>query len=230
MNSSAASESQNLFQSLSSLAPLDMLGLGLVLLLLLLGVWRGLWWQVIRLVGLVIAVGVARVLAPEASAWILENSSDLSPRVAHGVAWGAIFMLTLGAATILGMLGQRLLEAMKLGVLNRAGGALAGAVTGVVVHLAILVALSQLAPEEFVSKHIGGTYSSELLDRAGSQWRVALGAEAASEVDRLIGDGLKRSQPTGRKTTAPGDTQTAPKEPLPGEVEMRYTTETGGVR
>ena len=210
-------QSTSLVDTLGSLAPLDKFGLGLVLLLILLGVWRGLWWQVIRLAGLMLAVVVARFLSPEASSWIMENSSEISPRVAHGIAWGSIFMLSLGAATILGMLGQRLLEAMQMGVLNRMGGAVIGACTGIVIHVALLVALSQLAPEEFVSKHMGGTYSSQLLDRAGSQWRVVLGKEAAEHVDRLIGEHL----PNKHNKSAP---------PVPSEEQNRLTTRPGGVR
>jgi len=221
---SVIESSQGLLARLLELAPLDKFGLLVMTALFLLGVWRGLWWQVIRLVGLLLAVIAARFLAPEASTWILERSADISPRVAHGAAWGSIFLVALGAATLLGMLGQKMLEAMQLGLLNRMGGAVVGACTGLVVHLAVLVALAQLAPEDFVSKHVGNTYSGQLLDRAGSQWRVVLGAEAAARVDRLIGDHLPRPRATGAADHVPNN---APG----GEGDRsRFTTKPPGVR
>ena len=172
--------------AIRDLAPLDLVGLGLILLLVALGLWRGLWWQVIRLLGLVCAVALARVFSPETAAWISESWPDLEPRLTHGLAWGSVFLLTLGAASILGLLGQKLLEAMQLGLANRLGGAIIGAVTGVTIHLTGLVVLCQLAPESFVARHVPGTYSERLIESAGSRWRVVLGAEAANEIDRLL--------------------------------------------
>ena len=86
----------------SELAAVDLIGLGLVGVLVILGLWRGLWWQVLRLVGVVAAVIVARVFSPETAAWISEQWPDLEGRLAHGVAWFGIFLLALGAASMLG--------------------------------------------------------------------------------------------------------------------------------
>ncbi len=172
---------------ISSLAPLDMVGLGVIGILVALGLWRGLWWQVIRLIGVVFAVAVARIFSPEAATWIGESWPELTPRLTHGLAWISIFVLALGAASILGLLGQRILEAMQLGLVNRIGGGLAGAVTGMLLHLAALIAIVQLAPEPFVERHVAGTVSARLVDMAGNRWRVVIGAEAANEIDQLPG-------------------------------------------
>jgi len=171
----------------SSLAPLDMIGLGLILILVVLGLWRGLWWQVIRLIGVVFAVAVARIFSSEAATWIGESWPELSPRLTQGLAWFSIFLLALGAATLLGLLGQRILEVMQLGLVNRLGGGLAGAVTGLLLHLAALIAIVQLAPEPFVERHVIGTVSGRLVDMAGNRWRVVIGAEAAEELDQMPG-------------------------------------------
>jgi len=173
--------------AITSLAPLDMVGLGLIGALVALGLWRGLWWQVIRLIGVVLAVALARIFSPEAATWIGETWPDLSPRLTQGLAWFSIFVLALGAASILGLLGQRLLEAMQLGIVNRLGGGLAGAVTGMLLHLAALIAIVQLAPEPFVERHVAGTVSGRLVDMAGNRWRVVIGAEAANQIDQLPG-------------------------------------------
>ena len=168
------------------LAVIDMVGLGIVGLLVVLGLWRGLWWQVIRLAGIVAAVILARASSPALAGWIAEKWPELSPRLAHGVAWFAIFLGAMGLATLLGILGNRLLEAMQLGLANRVAGGVIGAATGLLVHLSILVALCQLAPETFVGDSIAGTYSERLVDTVGNRWRVVLGAEASEEVDRIF--------------------------------------------
>jgi uncharacterized membrane protein required for colicin V production len=173
--------------AISSLAPLDMVGLGLITVLIALGLWRGLWWQVIRLIGVVFAVALARIFSSDAAVWIGESWPELSARMTQGLAWISIFLLALGAATILGLLGQRILEAMQLGLVNRIGGGLAGGITGMLLHLAALIAIVQLAPEPFVERHVAGTVSGRLVDIAGNRWRVVIGAEAAEEIEQMPG-------------------------------------------
>ncbi len=205
-------------EQLRSLAMLDLVGLAVVAGVIALGLWRGLWWQVIRLVGIVIAVGLARLFHPEVALWIGESWSDVDPRLAHGVAWVSVFLLTLGAASILGLLGQKLIEAMQLGFANRLAGAVLGAGTGVVLHVAFLAGFCQLAPEGVVAKNVPGTYSERLLQEAGARWRVVLGAEAATELDKLFaftpaespeapaGEGTGESPGASADPSAPGPT------------------------
>ncbi len=168
------------------LAPLDLVGLGLVGLLMLLGLWRGLWWQVIRLAGLLAAVALARTFGPELAAWIRQTWPELPPRVGNGAGWIAVFLGSLGVATLLGLLGNRMLEAMQLGLANRVGGGVMGAVTGILVHVAVLVALCQLAPEAFVGEVMAGTYSEQIVDTVGNKWEVVMDGSAAEEVRQLF--------------------------------------------
>ena len=168
------------------LAWIDLVGMGLVAFCLFLGFWRGLWWQVIRLVGLFAAVLVARAASPQVATRIGEQWPDLTPRLTHGLAWFGIFLLGLLAATLLGILGRKLLEAMQLGLADRLGGAAAGAVTGAGIHVALLVAVCQLGSEAFVSRTIGGTTSERVVEAVGTRWPVVLGKEAGAEVDQLL--------------------------------------------
>jgi membrane protein required for colicin V production len=173
-------------QPLQELAPVDIVGLCLIAILVILGLFRGLWWQVIRLLGLCIAVAVARIASPGVAAWVMDAWPELSPRLAQGTAWLVVFLLALGAASLLGLLGQRILEAIQLGLANRIAGGLLGAVTGLVLHVAALVVLCQLGPRTFVERHVAGSHSERLVQAVGSRWRVALGAEASLEIDRLL--------------------------------------------
>lgn len=163
-----------------------MVGAGLLAVFLLLGFWRGLWWQVIRLVGLFAAVVVARTMSPRVSPMLQEQWTDLEPRLANGIAWFAVFLLALLAATLLGVLGRKLLEAMQLGLADRMGGALVGAVTGLGIHVALLVVLCQLGTEAFVGRTIGGTASEHIVDAVGTRWPVVLGKDAGEELDSLL--------------------------------------------
>ncbi len=177
---------QRISDALHGLATVDIVGLCIVAILIILGLFRGLWWQVFRLLGLLVAIVVARLASPTAAEWVQGAWPELSPRLAHGISWFAIFLVALGAASLLGLLGQKILETMQLGLANRVCGGFLGALTGLVVHIAALVVLCQLGPATFVEKHLAGSYSEKLVEAAGSRWRVVLGAEAAGEVDRLL--------------------------------------------
>lgn len=170
----------------TNLAVIDMIGLGLVGILAVLGIWRGLWWQVIRLAGVFAAVVLARAFGAGLGELLLEKWPDLSPRLAHGIAWIGVFVVTMGAATILGILGNRLISAMALGFANRLGGALAGVVTGLLIHIAVIVGICQLAPENFVSRVLTGSWSEQLYEAVGSRWPVVIDGESADEVDDFL--------------------------------------------
>jgi hypothetical protein len=167
---------------------IDLFGLGLVAVFVVLGALRGLWWQVIRLAGLVAAVAVARAFAPALGDWAEVQWPEVSTRLSHGASWLVLFLAALTAATLLGVLGQRLLEAMQLGWANRLGGAAVGAVTGVGLHVAITLGLCQLAPESFVTGSITGTWSGRAVEQVSARWQAAVGDTAGTELQRLLVD------------------------------------------
>ncbi|MCP3920257.1 MAG: CvpA family protein [bacterium] len=161
----------------------DQVGLLILLTFLFLGVWRGLWWQVIRLVGVVGAVGLARGLTPRFTPTI-EESFDVTSRVASGGVWFVLFLCGLVLVSLLGLVGKRALEAMQLGAVDRFGGALAGALTGLVLHAAFLVVLSALGTPEWSSRTLADTRSAVLLDNLSHKAHVLVDAQAA---ERIVG-------------------------------------------
>ena len=181
------------------IAPLDWIGVGLTAFLLLMGLVRGLWWQVIRFTSVVLAAIIARLFAPEGSAWLSEVWPDLPARISQGAAWVGLFALTLTAATLLGQLGQRLIDAMKLGFANRLAGGVIGAATGFSIHMALLLALSLLGTQNFVSRHVAGTYSENVYQAVGDRWQVVLGAETANELKEFF---------IGAAGRSPGESET----------------------
>ena len=181
---------------MQDLAPLDWIGIGITAFLLAMGLLRGLWWQVIRFTSVVLSAIVARVFAGDGASLIGEMWSNLSPRVCQGFAWVGIFVLTLTAATLLGHLGQKMIDAMQLGFANRVAGGAMGALTGLSIHMALLLGISLLAPEPFVDRHIAGTYSEEVYQVVGDRWQVVLGADAAGELRTLFsGDEAHAAEP-----------------------------------
>ncbi len=193
---------------LSTLAPLDWVGVGLVVLLVVMGLWHGLWWQVIRLAGILAAVAVARSMGPSFAEWIAEQWPELPARFAHGGAWFTIFFGVLLVATVLGYLGQKMLETMKLGMANRLGGAALGAATGILLHVAVLLVLCQLAPEPFVGRVVAGTYSEKIVEAVGERWEVVVDKDAAKEIQRLLrgesGEQGPPGEPGAGAPAAPG--------------------------
>jgi uncharacterized membrane protein required for colicin V production len=141
---------------------IDWIGLGLSGLFLLLGVLRGLWWQVIRLVGLGASVGLARAFSQSWGA-SLHEMTDISLEVSEGIVWVGLFILGIVATAFIGTLGKKSLQAIQLGMMDRAGGALAGLATGLCLHVALLVALGILGPQPWTQNTLEGTYSSQLL-------------------------------------------------------------------
>ncbi len=185
------------------LAPLDLLGLALVALLVILGTVRGLWWQAIRLAGIVLAVVCARILVDPAAGLLRSYWPELSLRASHGIAWTSTFVLVLAAAALFGLLGQRMLEVLQLGLANRVAGAFAGALTGLLAHLAVLVVVCQLAPEPFVGRHVAGSLSGRLYQRFVGRWPVVLGAEGASELKRVLAGPDLPQHPAPAQPTTP---------------------------
>ena len=140
---------------------IDQVGLGVTAVFLLLGAWRGLWWQVVRLLGLAAAVAIARWVGPvwgeDIHAW-----ADLPLDVALGLGWSSSFLLTLIGAAFLGMLGDRTIEAMKLSLFNRALGAVVGAATGLLLHCAGVWACAYFAGETWRAETLEVTRTSQL--------------------------------------------------------------------
>lgn len=143
---------------------LDLLGLVIVLAFLVLGARRGLWWQVVRLLGLVAAVAVARAAAPRLGPELAAAIPDLSPRVASGIVWTIVILLGLVAVAIIARLGRASLEESVLGGIDRVGGGVAGALTGALVHAAIVLCLCQLGSADWSVAQVRGTTSQRLVD------------------------------------------------------------------
>lgn len=160
---------------------MDVFGLCVVLLLTVLGIRRGLWWQLVRLLGLVCALAVARAAAPSLATSI-ESLTEFGPRVATGLAWSSIFVAGLLVVALIGRIGRASLEAVQLGWLDRLGGAVAGAASGVVLYTGALLCMCQVLPEPFLRDALRGSRSERVLTLVERGAPALLDARAAESV------------------------------------------------
>lgn len=160
---------------------LDVLGLAAVLLFTVLGIRRGLWWQIVRLLGLVCALAVARAAAPALGGRI-HALTDFNARISGGLAWSAIFAAGLLAVALIGRVGRASLEAVQLGWLDRLGGAVAGAASGGVLYVGALLCMCQVLPESFLHETLRGSRSERVLAAVERGSPALLDARAADSV------------------------------------------------
>lgn len=146
---------------------LDLVGLALVVLFVVLGARRGLWWQLVRLLGVAAVIATARALAPRLAPGFAAALPSLDPRIACGLVWLGILALGLAVIAIVGRLGKATIEAAQLGFVDRAGGAVAGALSGVLLHGALVLLLVLLGPADWARAAVQGTRSERLFDTLG---------------------------------------------------------------
>jgi uncharacterized membrane protein required for colicin V production len=166
---------------------LDVLGLALVLYFLLVGLKHGLWWQLVRLFGIVASVAIARAVVPPIAPRFAAAFPDLDVRVAGGIVWTAVILLGLLVVALVGRVGKESLEAVQLGTIDRIGGAVAGALTGVLVHAAIVLCLCQVARREWSVDAVRGTASQRLVASVGTSVPLFLDAHAADTLGPWLG-------------------------------------------
>lgn len=120
-----------------ALAPLDWIGLAVLLVSLLVGAWRGLVVEVLSLAGWLAAFVLAQWFAPDVAAKLPMDGAAEPVRFAAGFV--LVFVATLFASALIGFVLSKLLSAVGLGAINRLLGALFGVLRGVLLILAATV-------------------------------------------------------------------------------------------
>ena len=176
---------------LGTLPWIDKVAVVLLALFLVLGFWRGLWWQVIRMVGFVGAFAAARLFSPELEPALTSTFSITDERFSQGLAWLLIFLVSLVVALLLGTLGKKLLESLQLGLVDRVTGALAGALTALLIHSALLAAMSLLAPADWLAESLEGSWSANLLELLGDELPVIVDGDHGEWIQLQLQPGPK---------------------------------------
>jgi len=119
------------------LAALDWVIVAVLAASVLLGLWRGLVYEVLSVLNWIAAFVLAQWLAPRAAAWMPLGQAGESVQYAAGFV--VVFILALFAGGLLAWLTKKLVEAVGLRPVDRALGGLFGLVRGVVAVLALAV-------------------------------------------------------------------------------------------
>ena len=107
---------------------------------LLLGVWRGLVYEVLSVISWIAAFVLAQWLAPNAAAMLPMGSAGEAMRYAAGFV--VVFIGVVFAGGILAWLTKKLVEAVGLRPIDRALGGLFGLIRGAVLLLALAVVIN----------------------------------------------------------------------------------------
>lgn len=106
---------------------------------IVLGLWRGLLYEVLAVLAWVAAYFVARHGAGPLAQWLPLDQWD--PTWRWGLAFAALFIVTVFAGGLLAWAAQRGAQAVGVRPIDRALGALFGAARGVLLLLALAAAL-----------------------------------------------------------------------------------------
>jgi membrane protein required for colicin V production len=145
------------------LAPLDWVFVAVLLASFLLGVLRGLVYEVLSVLSWLAAFVLAQWLAPQAGNWLPMGAAAEPVRYAAGFA--LVFVLALFAGGLVAWGMRKLVEAAGLRPVDRALGAAFGLVRGVVLLLAaaVVVNMTPLRSAAWWTESMGADVSTTAL-------------------------------------------------------------------
>ena len=142
----------------------DWIFLGVLLASMVVGLWRGLVYEVLSLAGWVAAFFVAQWWASDAIAW-MPFMQGAPASVQYAVAFALVFIVTVFAAGLVSWLIKKLVESVGLRPIDRALGGLFGLARGVVLLLvlAVLMQLTHMAQETWWAHAEGPVWLDRML-------------------------------------------------------------------
>ncbi|HSI58103.1 MAG TPA: CvpA family protein [Ideonella sp.] len=147
----------------ASFTNIDWALLAVLVLSVLVGLSRGIVFEVISLAGWVVAYFVAQLYGAQLAVWLPVGMGGAAFRVVAGFALA--FFGTLIACSLLAKLARALISATPLSIVDRALGAGFGLLRGLVVLLVVttLVMLTPASRSEWWQASQGATWLSTLL-------------------------------------------------------------------
>ena len=119
------------------MAILDGVLLGILLVSMLLGAWRGLIFELFSLIGWVAGFFIARLFAEDVAAWLPLEGFDAT--VQYGIGFVLTFVVAVFTWGLLSALAKKLVEAAGLRPVDRTLGAVFGLLRAVVLILVLAV-------------------------------------------------------------------------------------------
>jgi uncharacterized membrane protein required for colicin V production len=164
---------------------LDFACLALLILCTLLGARRGMWWQFVRLLGLVATLSVTRAVAPRLSQGLV-NLFSFTPEMANGILWSVFLVSGLCAVALVARMGGAMIEGGELSPGDRIGGAICGLCSGLLLATGVIICSSQLASQRWVDAHLRGSRAQGLVDGLAHVVPAALDPIAAGRVSSEV--------------------------------------------
>lgn len=121
---------------------LDWIFLAVLLTSLLLGVWRGLVYEVLSLLSWLVAFVAAQWLAPTVAVYL--PMSGASEMIRYAAGFALVFIAVVLAVSVLAWLMQKLMSSVGLRPVDRLLGAVFGLGRGVVILLAVAVVMEMM--------------------------------------------------------------------------------------
>jgi membrane protein required for colicin V production len=207
--------SSELLQQLQTLSWVDHTALGVVLVFFVLGLFKGLIWQVSRVAILVCAYVVSGRFGGQIADWLAPGEAPapgVEPQPASEttiyLAYVLLFLAVLIVLSLLAMLLQKLAAKAGLSFFDRVGGGLVGVATGACVVLFGLFVVNMFFRESQIAHAAEGSHSLRLSKRA-IDW---LGDKVPDDLRSVFAlQPLQPLQPALRQP--PGENPVAP---LPG--------------
>ena len=125
--------------SVASIATVDWVLLTVLVLSLLVGLWRGLVFEVLSVLGWVAAFFLAQWFAPDVAALLPMSSASQSIR--YAAAFVLTFIIAVFVAGLLASIVRKMVAAVGLRPVDRLLGGVFGVVRGLVLLLAVAVAI-----------------------------------------------------------------------------------------
>lgn len=149
---------------MAQIALTDWILLGVLTASMVMGLWRGLVYEVLSLAGWVAAFVVAQWLAPDVVRWLaLIPSAPDSAR--YALAFALVFVTSVFAAGLFSWVIKKLVESVGLRPVDRSLGGVFGLARGVVLLLALTVVLqlTGLAKDAWWTQAQGPVWLESLL-------------------------------------------------------------------
>lgn len=136
------------------MATLDWAMLAVLTVSMLLGLWRGLVYEVLSLLGWVVAFVLAQAFAGDAAARL--TMVDLTV-LRYPLGFALVFVLAVFTGGLVAWMAQRLIKAVGLNPVDRVLGSVFGLMRGVVVLLAAtaLVSMTSFKEQEAWRQSVG---------------------------------------------------------------------------
>jgi membrane protein required for colicin V production len=125
---------------MASISTVDWVLLAVLVLSLLVGLWRGLVFEVLSVLGWVAAFFLAQWFAPDVAALLPMSSASQSIR--YAAAFVLTFIVAVFVAGLLASIVRKMVAAVGLRPVDRLLGGVFGLVRGLVLLLAVAVAIS----------------------------------------------------------------------------------------